>query len=140
MRYRYPLPAVPLFSVRHPRNVLMLPSNRHSPSRLGTLLVALWLAGPLALLSAADLTKKPPEPKERDLKALPDAFTKEVPESVADLKAIEGHVKKLLARITPAVVNVRIGQGQGSGVIVSPAGYVLTAGHVHGAPGLDHSI
>src|SRR5262249_60443961 len=34
----------------------------------------------------------------------------------------------------PAVVNVKIGMGQGSGVIVSADGYILTAGHVSGPP------
>lgn len=117
----------------------MLPSNRLFLSRLGTLFVALWLVGPLALYAAGD-TSQAPEPKERDLQPLPPVFDKAVPESVADLRAIESHVKQVLARVTPAVVNVRIGQGQGSGVIVSADGYVLTAGHVSGQPGKDATI
>jgi serine protease Do len=36
-----------------------------------------------------------------------------------------------------ATVGVRIGNSSGSGVIVSEDGYVLTAGHVSGEPGLD---
>src|SRR5205809_1086564 len=37
----------------------------------------------------------------------------------------------------PAVVSVRVGQSFGSGVIVSPDGYILTAGHVSGTADRD---
>jgi serine protease Do len=58
------------------------------------------------------------------------AFDKAAPENLDDLKAMEEHVQKVIAKILPCTVNVRDGGGQGSGVIVSPDGYVLTAGHV----------
>ena len=66
---------------------------------------------------------------------LPSAFTKTVPGSVTDLRAIERHVKVLVARVSPAVVAVEVGTGSGSGVVISADGLVLTAGHVCGRPG-----
>jgi serine protease Do len=57
------------------------------------------------------------------------------PKSVADLKAIETRVAAVAKATLPATVGLRVGSGQGSGVIVSRDGYVLTAGHVSGTPG-----
>ncbi len=65
---------------------------------------------------------------------LPVAFTKRVPESVQDLKAIETHVRELAKKVMPATVGIRIGQSSGSGVIIDAEGHVLTAGHVSGDP------
>lgn len=62
-------------------------------------------------------------------------FTKAAPEDVADLLAIQGRVRALVDKVTPATVGVRIGRAQGSGVIVTADGYVLTAGHVSAKPG-----
>src|SRR5262249_29460282 len=52
-----------------------------------------------------------------------------------DLKVIQQQVRKVLDKVLPCTVGVRIGPGQGSGVVVSKDGYVLTAGHVSGPPG-----
>jgi serine protease Do len=51
---------------------------------------------------------------------------------VAQLRTIERHVKALVARVSPAVVAVEVGNGSGSGVVISADGLVLTAGHVCG--------
>src|SRR5205823_2864588 len=75
-----------------------------------------------------------------DVKPLPAVLDKTVPESVEDLKALQKHVKSLLPRIIACTVNVKVGAGQGSGVIVSEDGYVLTAGHVSGKPGRDVDV
>ena len=80
-----------------------------------------------------------PEPVNKGLTA-PKAVLKAAPESVEDLKAIESHVKKVLAKVMPCVVGVQIGRGEGSGVIISADGKVLTAGHVSGKPGQDAVI
>jgi serine protease Do len=66
---------------------------------------------------------------------LPAAFKRSGPESVADLKAIQEHVAKVVEQVSSAVVSVRVGASSGSGVIVSADGYILTAGHVSGEPG-----
>ena len=62
------------------------------------------------------------------------------PETLADLKAFEAHVKKLVERVSPMTVGVVVGEAAGSGVIVSNDGYVLTAGHVSMKPNLDATI
>jgi serine protease Do len=76
------------------------------------------------------------EAKAPDVK-LPAVFDKAVPENIEDLKIIQAQVKKVLEKVIPCTVGVRIGSAQGSGVIVSKDGYVLTAGHVSGQPGRD---
>lgn len=63
------------------------------------------------------------------------ALDKPVPESLDDLQAIEGQVKKVAKVAIPATVGVRVGSAQGSGVIVSEEGLILTAAHVSGEPG-----
>jgi S1-C subfamily serine protease len=67
----------------------------------------------------------------------PALLDKATPASVAELRALEAQVQKVLAKVVPCTVGIRIGPGQGSGVIVSADGYVLTAGHVSEAPGRD---
>lgn len=57
------------------------------------------------------------------------------PKDVEDLRAIQAKVKDVVKKNMPATVGVRIGNGQGSGVIVNKDGTVLTAGHVSGEPG-----
>ncbi|MCC7424390.1 MAG: serine protease [Planctomycetaceae bacterium] len=59
------------------------------------------------------------------------------PLTVAELAEIERKVTKVADEASKAVVAVRIGRAQGTGVIVTKDGYVLTAAHVigkHGEP------
>ena len=67
-------------------------------------------------------------------------FTRRAPESVADLKVMQARVREVLRKAIPCTVNVRAGMGQGSGVIVSADGYVLTAGHVSGPANRDVTV
>ena len=89
--------------------------------------------------SKENTARKPPAKSRTSFKPeigvkgeLPVVFTRPAPESMADLESIEQHVKKLVKKISPAVVAVEIGNGSGSGVVISPDGMVLTAGHVIG--------
>src|SRR5262249_51112367 len=66
--------------------------------------------------------------------APPPVFDKFLPESVQDLKAIQDHVKKVVDAVLPCTVALQIGPSQGSGVIITKDGYILTAGHVSGQP------
>lgn len=59
------------------------------------------------------------------------------PKNPDELRALEVQVKQVVAKALPCVVGVRVGPGQGSGVIVSEDGFVLTAGHVVGKPDQD---
>lgn len=67
--------------------------------------------------------------------SLPEAFSKPAPEGVEDLRAIESHVRTLIQKLRDCTVGVQIGPAQGSGVIVTADGYILTAAHVSGRPG-----
>ena len=51
-------------------------------------------------------------------------------EDVAELKRIQAKVSEVVSRVMPACVSISDGVGAGSGVIVSPSGLILTAGHV----------
>jgi serine protease Do len=70
----------------------------------------------------------------------PPALDKLVPENVQDLRAIQQRVKKVMEKVMPAVVGIRIGHAAGSGVIVNKDGYVLTAGHISGEPDRDAEL
>jgi serine protease Do len=65
----------------------------------------------------------------------PAPLLKPIPKTLADLRALQDRVESVVTRVAPTVVGIQVRGGQGSGVIVSDDGYVLTAGHVAGAPG-----
>jgi S1-C subfamily serine protease len=56
------------------------------------------------------------------------------PLGIADLRAMQSHVQKLTEQLNKATVGVQVGNAQGSGVIITKDGYVLTAAHVAGKP------
>jgi serine protease Do len=61
-------------------------------------------------------------------------FSGSVPTTIADLKAMQTHVQKITDRLAKCTVGVEVGPAQGSGVIISKDGYVLTAAHVASPP------
>jgi serine protease Do len=94
---------------------------------------ATWCSALAVLL--APLAPTLADPPKKDAGDLPTAVTKPLPESLDDLKAIQAQTRKVIQKVIPATVGVRIGGASGSGVIVSKEGLVLTAGHVSGKPG-----
>jgi serine protease Do len=68
---------------------------------------------------------------------VPEAFSKDAPTDLEDLRAMETHVRMLVQKLRECTVSVQIGSSQGSGVIVTADGYVLTAAHVIGRPGRE---
>jgi len=66
---------------------------------------------------------------------LNDIFSGGAPGSSSDLMAMQDHLQMLSDKVIPTTVAVQVGAAQGSGVIVSPDGYILTAAHVVGEPG-----
>jgi serine protease Do len=87
----------------------------------------------------ADESSAPLE-SEAPLPDLPEVFLKPAPTDVDDLRQMEAHVRSLVERLSACTVGVQIGPAQGSGVIVSEDGFVLTAAHVSGRPGRKVSI
>ncbi len=63
------------------------------------------------------------------------AYRKMLPESIDDLRNLEKAVRDVTKRVMNSTVGVQVGPSQGSGVIVSEDGYVLTAAHVVGGSG-----
>ena len=64
-----------------------------------------------------------------------DSASNAQPETVDDLRRLQQRTRAVVEQAMPATVGLRIGSAQGSGVIVSADGLVLTAGHVSGSPG-----
>ncbi len=55
--------------------------------------------------------------------------------TLADLKALQSQIEAVAKKAIPATVAILMPGGEGSGVIVTKDGYVLTAGHVADTPG-----
>jgi serine protease Do len=113
--------------------------------RLVPLALAVLVAGTslVSLVNGQAATANKPYATEKltELKSAKPT-TAEV-KSPSDLKAIEERVEIITRNALPAIVNIQITMQmpdgtlageQGSGVIVSEDGYVLTAGHVSGEP------
>jgi len=101
------------------------------PRFLGSLLIATLLTGGLTAQEAPVAVNTPVKPDVAKL------FAGQAPRSIADLKAMQQQVRTVAEKVIASTVAVQIGSAQGSGVIVSSDGYVLTAGHVVGRPGRD---
>jgi S1-C subfamily serine protease len=63
-----------------------------------------------------------------------------VPQTVEELRAMEKRQTEMVSKVTPCTVGLQIGQAQGSGVIVTGDGYVLTAAHVAQRPDLNVQV
>jgi serine protease Do len=103
-----------------------------SPLRLRFALVLGLVAGGFGVARAQETPAS--------LSELPAVFKKQVPEGPKDLLEIQKHVQALVKKLQPATVGLKIGAAQGSGVIISKEGHVLTAGHVSGTPGREAII
>ena len=88
-------------------------TSRRWPAVLVTACVAFWAAAALA-------DPAPPD-------AAPAVPSTGPPSGIADLKAMERQIQKVLLSVSPGVVAVSPG---GSGVVVSKDGYVLTVAHL----------
>ncbi len=71
---------------------------------------------------------------------LPAVFRKLVPESLDELRTIEAYTTQLVPKLKECTVNLRVGQAQGSGVLVSADGLILSAAHVVSQPGRRVSV
>jgi serine protease Do len=71
------------------------------------------------------------QPAVRPASPLASADATAPPRSIADLKALEQTVQRIVAKVSPSVVSV----AGGSGVVISADGYVLTVAHVNDRAG-----
>ncbi|MDX1563949.1 MAG: trypsin-like peptidase domain-containing protein [Phycisphaeraceae bacterium] len=101
----------------------------------GSLLLALSLC---VLPAGAKETKAPETEPDPNTAAL--LTGKRNPNSAEDLQALQKRFQSVAEQALKTTVAVRIGQGNGSGVIISKDGFVLTAAHVIGAPGRDLTV
>lgn len=96
-------------------------AGRPQPFGLSPILALLLLFGGVAASAQA------PRPAIQDLPT---------PQTLDDLRDLEARVQAVVADTAPATVALNVaGRGTGSGVIVTPDGFILTAGHVIGEPG-----
>jgi serine protease Do len=70
----------------------------------------------------------------------PPVNDKDVPDSRADLEAIQKNVTETLPAARKATVCLEFGDASGSGVIVSADGIILTAAHVTGGVGHEFTV
>lgn len=85
------------------------------------------LAGLPVLLAAADVVR-------------PVVNDKKAPESRHDLEVIQKHLSEALPSSRRATVCIDLGEGSGSGVVISPDGLILTAAHVTGGVGKEFTV
>jgi serine protease Do len=81
------------------------------------------------LLLAAMIARgaPPPSPPTNTSAVLSAA---QVPKDLDELRSFETRVERVVAKVVPSTVGLRVGNSQGSGVIVSATGLILTAGHL----------
>jgi len=108
------------------------------------LLVLIGLLGGL-FLSSATLADEPvssslsadiPKKALEAIDLVPgESFVDQLPATLDELKSLETATVNLVPDYQKATVGVQVGAGQGSGVVISPQGHVLTAAHVVGEVG-----
>jgi serine protease Do len=131
------------------------PSQRIRTTAAVMMLLSIALAGPTKLPAQTDQSAQPTQTTANkvtpasfdvipqavvELSKIPLAFSKGVPESIDDLREMEAHLQGLIPRLKQSTVALTVGNAQGSGVIVSDDGYILTAAHVSGRPNHRVSI
>lgn len=72
-----------------------------------------------------------------DLKSIADG---KEPSSLSELRALEKQQSQVAKSIQQVTVNIQQGSAQGSGVIITEDGYILTAAHVAGSPGRGATV
>lgn len=124
---------------------MALRNRINSPAKPSYLFAAVLLAAPflsIALSSTGYFSAQViADEKETDMdmdmstaKTLPEKvkkiFAGGIPMTVSDLREMENHQTSIIKKAVEVTVGIQAGMAQGSGVIISEDGYVLTAAHV----------
>ena len=109
-------------------------TGRWTGRSLFPILLLLLVGNPLLAddkQAAEESTKGSSEHSQR----LQRILKNELPRDAEDLRVMQEHIQGLAEKALEVTVAIAVGRTQGSGVIVSADGYVLTAAHVAGRPG-----
>ena len=112
--------------------------------RLASLALAVFVLSMTPQLTAQDFPLLP-EGSEEVTTILPetnDSFLGDsnTPTTVEQLRQLERIFADVIDHVTPATVNIMVDDAQGSGVIISRDGYILTAAHVISRPNKSATI
>lgn len=112
-------------------------NRRGNCFRLGLMLQAGLMIGAMGACSPDLRADEPDAPRAASRRGNPDRSVVRArdPRTLSDLLALQTSVQEQSRRVIPATVALQIGRAQGSGVIVTADGYILTAAHVSGEPG-----
>lgn len=121
------------------RDITRFPNQRAADRQdEGTCMLRTTLVFAVALASGLPLA--PSDSATLQAEEVVTAYRKMLPESIDDLRNLETAVRDVTKRVMKSTVGVQVGPSQGSGVIVSEDGYVLTAAHVVGGSGRTVTI
>ncbi len=67
-------------------------------------------------------------------------FTGEIPKTKEQVRLMEQRAQEISDKVNNATVNIQVAAAQGTGVVISRDGYVLTAAHVIGRPGVTATL
>ena len=111
-----------------------LDSTKSVPSwrkYLACLIALACLSTTVAVAQEDEVSAKAnPETSASNSATIDFLYSGKEPTSIDQLREMEKHVANLAKRTFPATVNIRMGAAQGTGVVVSSDGYILTAAHV----------
>ncbi len=111
-----------------------VPSNSGSSNSLGPQVVQKPVVPAAAEAAIPGMTYVALSP---DVKSIADG---KEPSSLNELRALEKQQSQVAKTIQLVTVNIQQGSAQGSGVIITEDGYILTAAHVAGAPGRNATV
>ena len=121
--------------MRNMRRSWLLAAGKHSACIFSLLAFCSPLAIPARSANGAETTATATSAAATvDKLQLDRLLAGATPTGVADLRAMQDHVRKLTNQLMKCTVGVQVGQAQGSGVVISKDGFVLTAAHVAGQP------
>ncbi len=120
-----------------PANRSLPPANALAPSELRPIAPAVDVAATQARVSAKPSVASADRAQGGATfvalaSGLQSVFSGREPSTLVELKALELQQSKVAQAIERVTVNVQQGSAQGSGVIITADGYVLTAAHVAG--------